>query len=256
MEPLGLDMIVFLVVMGFAAAFIDAVVGGGGLISVPALLVTGLSPVLVLGTNKFGGTLSSLSSSASYFYSGKINAKLIAWLVPLSFFGSVFGAYTVTQIPSEFLKPLVVFMLVVITIYTLVKKDWGVRSTYRGLSRRAFKLSVCAAFVIGFYDGFFGPGTGSFLMFIFLLLGLDFVGASANAKVVNLASNIGSLTIFFIWDSVSLYYGIPLGIAMIAGAFVGSRVAIRNGSAYVKPLFIIMTVLLVGKQVWSLLPEF
>lgn len=252
MEPLGLDMILFLVSMGFAAAFIDAVVGGGGLISVPALLFTGLSPVLVLGTNKFGGTLSSLSSSTSYFYSGKINLKLIAWLVPLSFVGSAMGAYSVTQIPSEFLKPLVVFMLVAITIFTLLKKDWGMNADYHGLTRRSFVLIVGAAFVIGFYDGFFGPGTGSFLMFIFLLLGLDFIGASANAKVVNLASNIGSLIIFFVWDAVNLHYGLPLGIAMIAGAFVGSRVAIRKGSAYIKPLFILMTVLLVGKQVWSL----
>lgn len=253
MEQPSLEMLFFLISIGFVAAFIDAVVGGGGLISVPALLMTGLNPVLVLGTNKLGGTLSSLTSSASFFFSGKINFRLVLYLVPLSFIGSAIGAYTVKQIPSEFLKPLVVFMLLAVTIYTLFKKNWGDKSTYEGLKRTSSILLAFAAFILGFYDGFFGPGTGSFLIFVFLLVGFDFVGASANAKVLNFASNLGSIIVFFLLKSVNLSYGIPLGLAMIVGALVGSRLAIRKGAAYVKPLFILITVLLIGKQLWSLI---
>ncbi|UJF32587.1 TSUP family transporter [Paenibacillus hexagrammi] len=248
-----LHMLIFLLVAGFLAAFIDSVVGGGGLISLPALLFAGLPPVFGLGTNKLGGTMSSLTSTGSFLMSKKISARLALSLFPLSFGGAVLGTYTVKQIPSDFLKPLVVGMLIVVTIYTLLKKNWGVTSTFTGLTPKTTALLIAGAFCIGFYDGFFGPGAGSFLIFLFLMVGFDFVGASANAKVLNLASNVASLGTFFLMKSVNIYYGLPMGAAMIAGALVGSQVAIRKGSTFVKPLFILVTLLLVGKQVWSLL---
>jgi uncharacterized membrane protein YfcA len=248
----SMHMLLFLIGAGFVAAFIDSVVGGGGLISVPALLFTGLPPGLVLGTNKLGGTLSSLTSTASFFFSKKVNLKLAAALFPLSFIGSVLGTYTVKQIPSDFLKPLVVCLLVIVTIYTLLKKNWGALSTYRGLTAKASTLLGFGAFIIGFYDGFFGPGTGSFLIFVFLMVGFDFVGASANAKVLNLASNVASLGTFYLMHSVNVYYGLPMGLAMIVGALLGSQVAIRKGTTFVKPLFVLITALLIGKQIWTL----
>ncbi|WP_442603266.1 sulfite exporter TauE/SafE family protein [Paenibacillus sp. KN14-4R] len=251
MEIPGLDMILFLIVIGFLAAFVDSVVGGGGLITVPALLFTGLSPNMVLGTNKLGGTLSSLTSSASFLSSGKINIRLVAWLFPLSFLGSVGGAYVIHLIPSGFLKPLVITLLVIVTIYTLFKKNWGAQTTYKAMTIGKAILLIIIASVIGFYDGFFGPGTGSFLLFVFLWYGFDFIGASANSKVLNLGSNLGSLITFILMGSVNFYYGIPLGLSMIVGALVGSRFAIRKGAAYVKPLFIGVTALLIGKQLWD-----
>ncbi|MVP01988.1 TSUP family transporter [Paenibacillus lutrae] len=252
MEMLSWEMLLFLIVVGFLAAFVDSVVGGGGLITVPALLFTGLPPALVLGTNKLSGTMCSLTSTASFMLSGKINFKLAAGLFPLSLIGSILGALLVHQIPSEFLKPLVVLLLVAVTAYTLLKKNWGAASTYKGLTARSKGWLIAGAFVIGFYDGFFGPGTGSFLIFLFLLLGFDFVGASANSKVLNLASNLGALATFFVLDSVSLTYGLPMGIAMIGGALVGTRFAIRKGASFVKPLFVAMTIILIGKQIWNL----
>jgi uncharacterized membrane protein YfcA len=248
----SMHMLMFLVAAGFIAAFIDSVVGGGGLISVPALLFTGLPPGMVLGTNKLGGTLSSLTSTASFLFSKKVNLRLVAALFPLSFVGSVLGTYTVKQIPSDFLKPLVVCLLIAVTVYTLLKKNWGALSTYRGLTTKSSWLLGIGAFIIGFYDGFFGPGTGSFLIFVFLMVGFDFVRASANAKVLNFSSNIASLGTFFLMHSVNMYYGLPMGIAMIAGALLGSQVAIRKGSTFVKPLFVLITALLIGKQVWTL----
>ncbi|GAA4881390.1 TSUP family transporter [Paenibacillus vulneris] len=253
MDLPSMDMLLFLIAVGFIAAFVDSVVGGGGLISVPALLLTGLPPSMVLGTNKLGGTLSSVTSTISFLFSGKINGKLVLALFPLSFIGSVLGTYAVHLLPSAFLKPLVIILLVVVLIYTLFKKNWGANATPRPLTSAAKWVCALCAFVLGFYDGFFGPGTGSFLLFLFLLLGFDFVGASANAKVLNMASNIASLACFFLLGSVHLGYGVPMGLAMIVGAIVGSRLAIRHGSRYVKPLFIGVTVLLIGKQIWDLL---
>ena len=253
MENMSPEMIAFLLIAGFIAAFIDSVVGGGGLISLPALMMTGLPPSVVLGTNKVASTMCSLTSTLSFLRSGKIERKLACWLFPLSFVGSAGGAYTVRHIPSEFLKPLVVILLVVVAVYTVFKKDWGAESTYTGLTAKTTVLIAAATFAIGFYDGFFGPGTGSFLIFAFLMLGFDFVIAAGNAKVMNFASNIAAVITFVLLDSANFQYGIIMGLAMIVGAIAGSRLAIKSGTAYVRPLFIGVTGLLIGKQLLDLL---
>ncbi|PZE20706.1 sulfite exporter TauE/SafE family protein [Paenibacillus xerothermodurans] len=252
MELPSTDVFLFLIAAGFVAAFIDSVVGGGGLISVPALMLTGLPPAMVLGTNKLGSTFSSLTSTLSFLVSGKISAKLVLALFPLSFVGAVLGTYTVHLLSPEFLKPLVICLLALLLIYTLMKKNWGAAARPRPAKMSTRVAVGAAAVVIGFYDGFFGPGTGSFLLFLFLLLGFDFVGASANAKVLNMASNLASLISFLLLKSVHIGYGLTLGAAMIAGALIGSRLAIRHGAAYVKPLFISVTTILIGKQLWDL----
>ncbi|VBB05873.1 sulfite exporter taue/safe [Lucifera butyrica] len=253
MESLTLQMTIFLLGAGFVASFIDSVAGGGGLVSLPALLLTGLPMPLALGTNKLASSMSSLTSTLSFMYSGKVKYRLVAWLFPLSFAGSVLGAYTVKQIPSEFLRPLVVVLLVAVTIYTVAKKNWGTCSTYTGITGKTAVLSGLAAAALGFYDGFFGPGTGSFLVFAFVMIGFDFVVAAGNAKVLNFASNIAAIITFVVLHSVNYQYGLVMGLGMIAGAIVGSQVAIRKGVAYVRPLFICVTAVLIGKQIWDLL---
>lgn len=253
MELPSTELLVFLVAAGFAAAFVDSVVGGGGLIAVPALLMTGLPPGMVLGTNKLCGTLSSLTSTMSFLTSGKIKGRLALALFPLSLIGSVLGAYSAYLLPASFLRPLVVVLLIVVLTYTLLKKSWQGSPVPAPMAALRKIIAGTAAFALGFYDGFFGPGTGSFLLFLFLLLGFDFVGASANAKVLNFASNIGSLATFGLLGSVHLGYGLVMGPAMIVGALVGSQVAIRQGAKYVKPLFLLVTFLLIGKQLWDLI---
>lgn len=253
MEHPSIEMIVFLVSIGFVASFIDSVVGGGGLISVPALLSTGLPPAMALGTNKLGGAISSLTSSISFLLSGKMDIKLIKKWFPLSLVGSVAGAYTVRLIPPDFLKPLVIVLLIGVTLYTLVGKKRTARPSGPQLTKQILLAGAFVALALGYYDGFFGPGTGSFLLFAFLLLGFDFVGAAGNAKALNFASNLGSLVTFALMGNVNVYYGIPMGLAMIAGALVGSRVAIRKGAGYVKPLFVAVTTILIGKQLWDLM---
>lgn len=253
MEPISLGMITFLFITGFVASFIDSVVGGGGLVTLPALLMTGLPITQVLGTNKLAASMGSITSMMTFIRSGKVKLSLVKWLFPLSFIGSMSGAYIVRYVPSEFMKPLVVILLVVVACYTLLKKDWGDVSTYGGLSKKTGLLSGVVAFTIGFYDGFFGPGTGSFLIFAFLLIGFDFVTSSGNAKVLNFASNIAAMLTFLYLGYVHLGYSLIMGAGMILGAIAGTRVAIKKGAAYVRPLFLTMTVILVGKQIWDLL---
>lgn len=247
------ELCLFLLVAGFTAAFIDSVVGGGGLISLPALLFTGLPPGLALGTNKLASTACSLTSTLAFLRSGKIDRKLVLYLFPFSFIASALGSYTVQQIPPGFLKPLVVVMLILVAVYTVRKKDWGAESTYPGKTRKVAVLSALAASALGFYDGFFGPGTGSFLIFAFLMIGFDFVQAAGNAKVLNFASNIASVLTFMLSGMINYQYGLLMGLGMIAGAVLGSRVAIRKGTTYVRPLFIGVTGLLIGKQLWDIL---
>jgi len=253
MENLSMDMLLFLMGAGFIASFIDSVVGGGGLIALPALMLTGLPPVIALGTNKMAAVMGSFTSVVSFMRSGKVNYEIIKYLFPLAVVGSALGVYTVQLIPPQFLKPLVVILLILVTVYSLFRKNWGEQSTYSGMTGRTAVLSGITAFVLGFYDGFFGPGTGSFLLFAFLLIGFDFVMAAGNARALNFGSNIAAVVAFGLLDSINYYYAIPMGVAMIAGALAGTRLAIEKGAAYVRPLFISMSMLLIGKQLWDIL---
>ncbi len=242
----------FLVFFGFMAAFIDSVVGGGGLISVPALLWTGLPPVTVLGTNKVAAVMGALTSFVTFAKSGQVNGWLIRRLFPLSLLGSATGVFLVRMMPSDFLRPLVTALLLFVLIYSIFKKDWGRDAVFCGMSRRRLLLSGLVAYLLGFYDGFFGPGTGSFLLFAFLLVGFDFLGAAANARALNFASNIAAAVLFSYTGDVDFSYAIPMGLAMIVGAWAGAHMALKQGVSYVRPLFILMTTVLIGKQIYEL----
>ena len=227
LEILDPSTIAFLLLAGFIAAFIDSTVGGGGLISTPALLALGLPVNFALGTNKLAASMGSLMSVLSFWKAGKINEKAALMMMPLSFLGSALGAYVVYLLPEQLMKNVIVVMLVAVAVYTYRRKDWGDVSSVKKLGITALIGSLIMAFGIGFYDGFFGPGTGSFLIFGFLFLGYDFVTAAGNA--------------------------ILMGFAMVIGAYFGSRMAIKHGASYVKPLYLIVTTLLIGKQVYELL---
>lgn len=238
-------MITFLIIAGFLSGFIDSVVGGGGLISLPALLVTGMPLPLALGTNKFASSFSSLTSTINYFRNKQIDIPLAKKLFLLSFAGSLLGAYTVTQMSPDALRPLVAGLLILITIYTLFKKNWG---NGKGSLRKHYVwIAVPFIFLIGFYDGFLGPGTGSFFAFLFLYIGYDFVKAAGNSRIMNFSSNLAGLLFFGFAGYINFYYGIILAIAMIAGSYLGSTVAIRNGQKYIRPLFILVSCSLIIK---------
>lgn len=238
-------MLLFILIAGFLSGFIDSVVGGGGLISLPALMLTGMPLPLALGTNKFASSFSSLTSTLNYIKNKQIDLPLAKKLFFLSFVGSLIGAYTVTQISPDALRPVVAVLLILITIYTLVKKDWGDQK--RPLRRNYLFITMPFIVAIGFYDGFLGPGTGSFFAFLFLYIGFDFVKAAGNSRIMNFASNIAALMLFAFSGHVNYYYGIVMALAMIIGSYLGSTLAIRNGQKYIKPLFILVSCTMIIK---------
>ncbi|MEH7072661.1 TSUP family transporter [Neobacillus drentensis] len=244
-------LLIILVVFGFLAAFIDSVVGGGGLIALPALLFTGLSPAAAVATNKLAGTIGSLTSTIMFYRSGQINLKSVYRLFPLTFIGSMIGAWTVHLMNPELLKPLMLIMLAVVAIYTIFKKDWGSNSTDKKMAFHQQLIFMIVIFAIGFYDGFIGPGTGSFFIFAFLMMGFNFLKAAGNAKFLNFGSNIAALLMFIILGQVNYAYGIPMGLAQLAGAVCGSKFAIKRGSGYVRALFIVVTFLLLAKNAYD-----
>ena len=237
--------------MGFIAAFIDSVVGGGGLISVPTLMWAGLPMLNVLGTNKFASTMGACAGFLTYLRSGTIDKKIMRIMFPLAFIGSIFGVLTVRQVPSDFLRPLVVVMLIFIAIYSVAKKNWGSDKKFQ-VTHKNYLLGVILIGILGFYDGFFGPSTGSFMLFLYLMMGYGFLGAAANARAANFASNLAAVIIFSGFGLVNFDYALPMGFGMILGAFFGAKMAISKGAAYVRPLFIGMTVILIGKQIIEL----
>ena len=251
METLDFFTIALMAGMGFIAAFIDSVVGGGGLISVPTLMWAGLPMLNVLGTNKFASTMGACAGFLTYWRSGTIDKKIMRIMFPLAFIGSIFGVLVVRQVPNDFLRPLVVVMLILIAIYSVAKKNWGADKKVH-VSHKNYLLGVVLIFVLGFYDGFFGPGTGSFMLFLYLVMGYGFLGAAANARAANFASNLAAVIIFTGFGLVNFSCAIPMGLGMIFGAFCGAKMAISKGAAYVRPLFIGMTVILIGKQLIEL----
>lgn len=248
---LDLSLIIILFLFGFLAAFIDSVVGGGGIISLPALMFTGLSPSAAVATNKLAGTLGSLTSTITFYRSGNIDLKPIAKIFPIVFIASAFGAWTVHLMDPNVLKPLMLIMLAAVAVYTFFKKDWGNISTYKKLSPKKYIGFIVLVAAIGFYDGFLGPGTGSFLIFAFLMIGFDFLKAAGNSKLLNFASNIGALVMFLFLGQINFAYGLIMGVAQIIGAICGSKFAIKQGSGYVRILFITVTVLLLAKNTYD-----
>lgn len=246
-----MEHILFLLFIGFITAFVDSIAGGGGLIAVPALLSIGLSPHMVLGTNKLQGSIASIISSYEYIRSGKVNVKLIKKIIPFVILGASLGVITVRFLPSDWLKPIIVVLLILVLIYTFLKKDFGTYENPKPLTAGLISYLIIMCSIIGFYDGFFGPGTGSFLLFVFLFTGVSFVSAQANAKILNTTSNIVALIVFIKFGYVHYLYGLIMAIAGIFGAIVGTKVAVTKGSKFVKPLFFIMTVWLVLKQILS-----
>jgi hypothetical protein len=240
--------------LGFLAAAVDAIAGGGGLISLPALLMVGVPPHLALGTNKFSASMASLNSSITYARSGKVHLRLVKWQIPFTLVGALLGARAVLSVSSAFLSKAVLVLILLVGTYTVLHKNLGMKNEFKGLDSRNTSLGCLFALALGFYDGFFGPGTGSFLIFSFIaLFGFDFVIASANSKVLNFTSNLTAL-LFFVWNGKVLFsYGIPMALFMILGSQVGTRLAIRRGAELVKPIFIAMSLLVAAKLIYQYL---
>ena len=249
-QDLTIATALFLLAASFFAGFIDSIAGGGGLIQLPALLI-GLpksETAEVLGTNKLSAVFGTTTAAALYRKQIKPDPKvLIAMGVP-AFLGSAGGAVLASKIPTSSMRPMVLVLLIIVAVYTWFKPDLGKFENLRHLPKRRVQIAAFAGVVIGFYDGIFGPGTGSFLMLILVAsLGYAFITASAIAKVVNVATNVGAIMVFGVNGAVLWQIGIILGIANISGAVIGARLAIKGGSTLVRKVFLIVTVALIVK---------
>lgn len=245
-----------LLVFGFIASFLNAIVGGGGLISLPALMAVGLPPSTAIATNKLANTISNGTSMLTFLRAGKVDFKKIGKILPFIFLGSLIGAYTVHLVSPSILKPLMLVMLVLVATYTVLKKDWGQQPKQRMLSIGKKIAFLCAFTVVGFYDGFFGPGTGSFFIFILLMMGNDFLQAAGNAKAFNFTSNLAALVMFLVLGQVNFLYGLPMGFVMIFGAILGSKFALTRGTNMMRLIFIVMTCILIIKNAWDYVAHF
>lgn len=245
--------IIIICFAGFFGAIVDAIVGGGGLITTPALLAVGLPIHIALGTNKFAASMGTFSSSYHYYKTGNVNFKMLKYLLPFSLIGSAFGVLSVLALNPNFLRILVIVLVIVIGGYTLFKKDLGLVDEYKGISTKKIIFGIALALPLGFYDGFFGPGTGSFLIFgLISIFGFDFKKASANSKLMNLMSNVAALILFLINDKIMFEVAIPMAISMIIGAKVGAHLAVEKGASFIKPVFIVVSFLLVVKMTLDL----
>ena len=234
--------IAFLCIFGFFAAVVDSIAGGGGIISLPAFLFVGIPPHFALGTNKFCSTAASCTSSLKFASSGKVNYKLLKLLAPFTFLGAIIGVKTVLNIDQKYVSVMVLVLLIGVCLYSLFSKKAGMENNFQGLSKKNIIQGMFLAFFLGFYDGFFGPGTGSFLIIgIIWIYGYDFVNAAGNGKVLNFISNITALVLFAYYGQIKYLLGIPVVIAMIFGARVGTKLALNKGSKLIKPIFVIMS---------------
>lgn len=238
----------FLLSASFLAGFVDSIAGGGGIVQLPALLI-GLpnSPAAeVLGTNKLSAVFGTTTAAALYRKQIKPDPKVLIGMAIPAFFGSAAGALLASRIPTSSMRPMILVLLIAVAIYTWLKPDLGKLENLRHVPKQRIQIGAIAGAVIGFYDGIFGPGTGSFLMLTLVAtLGYAFITASAIAKVVNVATNVGALIVFGINGAVIWQIGIIMGFANITGAIIGSRLAIKGGSTLVRKVFLLVTIVLI-----------
>ncbi|MCE3608347.1 TSUP family transporter [Massilia sp. P8910] len=234
----------------FLAGLVDAVVGGGGLIQVPVLfsVFPREVPATLLGTSKFAGIFGTGAAAVNYARKVRVAWSAAAPAAVSALLLSFAGAYTVTKVPADFVRTLLPFVLVAVAVYTFRKKDFGSvhAPLHSGMTERLVAVGIGAA--IGFYDGFFGPGTGSFLLFLYVrFFGFDFLSASAAAKVVNVACNLSALIWFGYSGHILWQLGLLMAVCQVAGSLVGTKLAIKHGSAFVRKLFLVVVSLLIVK---------
>ncbi len=238
----------------FLAGLVDSIAGGGGLISLPAYVAAGLPMHAALATNKFSSACGTIFSTARYLHAKVIDLPVSLVSAALALVGSYLGTRAVLLLSGDFLRWLLLVVIPVIAVLTLIRRNFGHsdRSHEIRLGIRLL-LGGLAGLLIGFWDGFFGPGTGTFLILVYaLLMHYDFVVANGNTKVVNLASNLAALTAFLIAGKVWFPLAIPAAACGIAGNLIGSKLVVRKGNKLIRPIFVFALLLLLGRVAWDL----
>ena len=240
MVEVPLDTLMLLVAVAGLAGMIDAIAGGGGLLALPAILWAGLPPVQALATNKLQGSFGTLTASYNFIRRGDIDLRRLRTAILMTFIGSASGTLAVQRLGSDLLNQIVPALLIAFALYFLFSPRIGDQDAHHRISHGLFGLLI--GFSLGFYDGFFGPGTGSFFAAAFvLLLGYNLRRATAGTKVLNFTSNIASLIFFALAGQVVWQVGLPMGLAQMAGAWIGSHLVIRHGTRLIRPLLVIVS---------------
>lgn len=240
----AIDFNLFFILFGVAimAGCIDAIAGGGGLLTIPALLWAGLPPLQALATNKLQASFGSFTATWNYTRQGLIKPSEHRVAITLTFIGAASGAWVVQQIDSSFLAQLIPVLLIAFALYFILSPKLGDQARAQRISKNAF--AATAGFGIGFYDGFFGPGTGTFFVIAFVtLLGYSLPNATAGTKLLNFTSNIAGLILFAFSGQIIWLLGFTMGIGQIIGSFIGSKLAIQHGSRLIRPLLVIVSLL-------------
>ena len=243
MDDLALQTLLLLGLAGFLAGWVDAVVGGGGLIQIPALLLglPGAAPAQVLATNKFASVWGTATASVTYYRRVRPDLRTALPMAGVAYVGAILGALIGLHIPKSAFYPIILVMLVVVGAYTLLKPSVGELTQLRWTGARHTTAAMATGFVIGVYDGALGPGTGSFLVFALVgLMGYAFLEASAKAKITNLATNLGALTVFAPGGHIVLSVGVVMAGANLLGGYVGARTAVSRGSRFIRVVFIVV----------------
>ena len=235
---------------GFLAGFVDSIAGGGGIITVPVLLSLGLPPHLALGTNKLQACFGSITSTTRYYRKKLFNFR-DTWLgILFTLIGAAIGTILIQMIDADFLMKAIPLFLLAVFLYTLFSPKLGASDRQVAMSK--FLFFPIAGILLGFYDGFFGPGTGSFwTIALVLLFGLNLKKATGTTKVMNFTSNIVSLIVFIIGGKVVLLAGIVMGSGQIAGAWVGSHMVIKHSTKFIRVFFLVVVAATITKIIWS-----
>lgn len=248
--PDGLSLYIILFAVSLAAGFIDAMAGGGGLITLPALLAAGLPPQMALGTNKFQSSFGSFSASFHFIRKGHADWRTARTGIIFTFIGATAGAMLVSMLPAGILNKIIPFLLLIIIVYFIFSPDLGKLDEKPKIPHMHFFMP--AGIVLGFYDGFFGPGTGSFwAVALMMICGYNMVKATAYTKIMNFTSNIASLIVFLIKGQVVFKLGIVMAAGQFAGARLGSSMVIRKGNKIIRPVFITAVLCIVGSLIYK-----
>ena len=252
MLEVGIETLLLLMAAGFVAGFIDAVAGGGGLITVPVLLLAGANPVTALATNKIQGLFGAATAARAYAKGGHVKLRDQAGSALIAFVASILGALLITILPTGWIRMILPVLLIGIALFFAFKKGLGDQDRARRLGPATFALTMVP--LCGAYDGLLGPGAGSFYMLAFVsLAGYGILKATAHTKLLNLASNAGALCAFALVATPWWITGLCMGVAQIAGAQAGATLAQTKGATLIKPLLVLTSLALAIKLIWDML---
>ncbi len=251
---MSIEIAIFLAIASGFAGFVDAMAGGGGLIQLPSLII-GLPNKelpLILGTNKVPSIFGTAAAARNYFKNIKPDIPLTLTMMLPAFIGSIAGAAMAAFVPIGFFRPFIVLLLILVAIYTWKKPELGMAENLKFTHSKRLVIVALIGFLIGFYDGIFGPGTGTFLVFFLVsVIGYAFLKASGTAKLVNIATNAGAILSFQLTGNIWWQLGLLLAVANVTGAIIGSHMAIKGGSALVRKVFLAVIFLLIARVAWD-----